>query len=131
MVYQQTTESVEVTVEPIFLEDHSRPLDNHYIWLYQVTIRNKGAESCTLRARHWTTIDANGKVQEIKGAGVVGEEPLLNPGDVFEYSSGTPLSAPSGIMRGTYEMERPSGERFLVEIPAFSLDSPHDSAALN
>ncbi|WP_343560696.1 Co2+/Mg2+ efflux protein ApaG [Kiloniella sp. b19] len=131
MVYQQTTESVEVTVKPVFLEEQSRPLDNHYVWLYQVTIRNNGTETCTLRNRHWKIVDANGKTQEVKGAGVVGEEPILNPGDTFEYSSGTPLNAPSGIMRGTYEMERSSGERFIVEIPAFSLDSPHDRAAFN
>ena len=84
-----------------------------------------------LRNRHWRITDSFGRVQEVRGAGVVGEQPVLKPGEAFEYTSGTPLHTPSGIMVGTYQMETPSGDRFDVAIPAFSLDSPHQKVQLN
>jgi len=129
--YTATTHDISVTVKPIFLEDQSSPPDNHYVWAYRVRIENRGAATVQLRNRHWVITDALGRIQEVRGAGVVGEQPVLKPGESFEYTSGTPLPTPSGIMEGTYQMEREDGERFNVMIPAFSLDSPHQAMRLN
>ncbi len=130
-MYSAVTRSIKVTVKPIYLEDQSSPVDNHYVWAYQVRIENQGADTVQLRNRHWRITDSMGRVQEVRGAGVVGEQPVLHPGDAFEYTSGTPLPTPSGIMVGTYQMETESGERFEIGIPAFSLDSPHQKVNLN
>ncbi len=123
-MYQETTASIVVTVKPFYLEDQSSPDENHYVWAYSVKIENKGADTVQLRNRYWRITDARGQTQEVRGAGVVGEQPVLKPGEAFEYTSGTPLSTPSGIMLGTYQMQRPNGDTFDVKIPAFSLDSP-------
>ena len=123
-MYSATTRSIQVTVEPIYLEDQSSPGDNQYVWAYRVRIENLGRDTVQLRTRHWKITDAFGRVQEVKGAGVIGEQPVLAPGKAYEYTSGTPLPTPSGIMVGSYQMESESGERFDVAIPAFSLDSP-------
>jgi len=130
-VYTETTRSIKITVKPTYLEDQSSPTDNHYVWAYHVRIENGGEETVQLRRRHWRITDAIGRVQEVRGPGVIGEQPILGPGQTFEYTSGTPLSTPSGIMVGTYEMETPRGECFDVAIPAFSLDSPHHPVRLN
>lgn len=130
-MYSETTRSLTVSVQPIYLEDQSSPADNHFVWAYRVRIENAGAETVQLLRRHWKITDAMGRVQEVKGSGVVGEQPVLHPGDSYEYTSGTPLSTPSGIMVGTYEMETLNGERFDIAIPAFSLDSPHQKMRLN
>jgi ApaG protein len=130
-MYSATTHRVTVSVKPIYLEEQSQPADNHYVWAYHVKIRNDGTEALQLINRYWQITDANGRVQEVRGAGVVGEQPTLSPGQSYEYTSGTPLSTPSGIMRGSYEMETASGERVEVDIPAFSLDSPHQPVQLN
>src|SRR5215469_16449067 len=130
-MYSETTRSIKVTVKPVFLEDHSSPSDNHYVWMYQVRIENTGGETVQLRRRHWRITDGMGRIQEVRGPGVVGEQPVLAPGQTFEYTSGTPLSTPSGIMVGTYQMETGSGEHFDVAVPAFSLDSPHQHVRLN
>ena len=130
-MYTQTTRSITVTVSPFFLEDQSSPDESHYVWAYHVRIENAGGETVQLRNRHWRITDSFGRVQEVRGAGVVGEQPVLRPGDSFEYTSGTPLPTPSGIMVGTYQMENQSGERFEVAVPAFSLDSPHQSVQIN
>jgi len=129
--YCATTREISVTVKPIFLEDQSSPTDNHYVWAYHVRIENRGGDTVQLRNRHWVITDALGRIQEVRGAGVVGEQPVLKPGETFEYTSGTPLPTPSGIMQGSYQMERADGERFDVRIPAFSLDSPHQTMRLN
>jgi ApaG protein len=129
--YSATTRSIKVVVKPFFLEDQSSPPEDHYVWAYHVRIENHGPETVQLRRRHWRITDALGRMQEVKGAGVVGEQPILKPGEAFEYTSGTPLPTPSGIMVGSYEMETRSGESFLVRIPAFSLDSPHQPVRLN
>ena len=131
MPYSETTRAIRVTVEPFFLEDQSEPDRNHYVWAYKVNIKNEGAETVKLLNRHWRIRDSNGRLQEVMGAGVVGEQPTLKPGTTFEYTSGTPLPTPSGIMMGSYEMESTSGERFAVRIPAFSLDSPHEPRRIN
>jgi ApaG protein len=130
-MYSATTRDIKITVKPVFLEDQSSPAENHYVWAYHVRIENLGARTVRLRARHWKITDAFGRLQEVKGAGVVGEQPLLEPGQSFEYTSGTPLGTPTGIMSGTYMMETTDGARFDAVVPAFSLDSPHHSAKLN
>ena len=130
-MYHETTESIRVTVKPLYLEDQSSPAENHFVWAYQVRIENVGGETVQLINRHWQITDSMGRTQEVRGAGVVGEQPTLAPGESFEYTSGTPLSTPSGIMVGTYEMEASGGRRFNVAIPAFSLDSPHQPIQLN
>ncbi|MBI1216040.1 MAG: Co2+/Mg2+ efflux protein ApaG [Alphaproteobacteria bacterium] len=123
-MYSSTTRNVTVFVEPRYLDSESVPEKNVYVWAYHVRIENNGAETLQLRTRHWKITDAYGRVQEVRGPGVVGEQPVLKPGESFEYTSGTPLTTPSGIMAGTYAMEAPDGSLLDVAIPAFSLDSP-------
>jgi len=130
-MYSETTRSIQVTVQPIYLEEQSAPDELRYVWAYHVRIENRGPETVQLRTRHWRITDGMGRVQEVKGAGVVGEQPVLEPGGSFEYTSGTPLPTPSGFMVGSYQMETRTGERFDVAIPAFSLDSPHQPMKLN
>jgi ApaG protein len=131
MSYEETTRSIKVTVEPFFLEDQSNPSENHFVWAYRVRIANLGGATVQLRNRYWHIADGFGRVQEVSGAGVVGEQPVLAPGESFEYTSGTPLPTPSGIMKGHYEMEGGDGERFRIVIPPFSLDSPYDKARVH
>lgn len=130
-MYTATTRAIAVTVRPQYLPDQSDPAKSKYVWAYQVRIENKGDATVQLRSRHWKITDALGRQQEVKGPGVVGETPMLRPGDVFEYTSGTPLSTPSGIMGGTYQMVTESGENFDIEIPVFSLDTPTAKRNLN
>jgi len=130
-MYNAVTRLISVTVTPYFIEDQSDPEDNHFVWAYQVNIENAGRETVQLIGRYWHITDANGQVQEVRGDGVVGEQPVLRPGESFEYTSGTPLSTPSGIMVGRYQMETKAGEEFEIEIPAFSLDSPYQRTSLN
>jgi len=124
-MYSSTTRSITVTVEPSYLDDQSEPTQGHYVWAYRIRIENRGNETVQLVNRYWRITDATGRMQEVRGAGVVGEQPVLEPGGSFEYTSGAPLATPSGFMVGRYEMETRAGERFEVDIPAFSLDSPH------
>ncbi len=130
-MYEETTRTIRVMVEPVFLDDQSSPSDDHYVWAYHVRIENLGRETVQLRTRHWRITDANGRIHEVRGDGVVGEQPVLHPGEAFEYTSGTPLATPSGIMVGDYAMESETGEKFTVAIPAFSLDSPHQQRSLH
>jgi ApaG protein len=130
-MYRATTRAIQVTVEPSFVEAESAPDDGRYFWAYKVEITNLGSEPVRLRARHWRITDGNGRTEEVQGAGVVGKQPLLKPGESFAYTSGCPLPTPSGIMVGTYQMENTGGERFDIAIPAFSLDSPHQAIRLN
>jgi ApaG protein len=130
-MYSQSTRSIRITVEPTYLDDQSAPDEQRFVWAYHVRIENQGPETVQLRSRYWRITDARGKVQEVRGAGVVGEQPVLKPGESFEYTSGTPLPTSSGFMVGTYQMENEVGERFDVAVPAFSLDSPHQPQRLN
>ena len=130
-MYQETTNAITVTVKPVYLEDQSSPEESHFVWAYWVKIENEGSETVQLRNRYWRITDSQGQVKEVRGAGVVGEQPVLKPGESFEYTSGTPLSTPSGIMLGTYQMECNDGATFDVTIPAFSLDSPYEGARPN
>lgn len=130
-MYSKITHQIRVTVQPQYLDQQSRPDENHYVWAYSIEISNEGAGDVQLLNRHWIITDGRGQVQEVKGPGVVGEQPVLHPGDSFTYTSGCPLATPSGIMVGRYEMETPDGERFWVDVPAFSLDSPYQGIVLN
>lgn len=130
-MYSQTTRNITIHVEPTYLDDQSAPEDSHYVWKYHVRIENNGEETVQLRNRYWRITDSFGRIHEVRGAGVVGEQPVLKPGHVFEYTSGTPLKTPSGIMVGSYEMENTHGEHFQIPIPAFSLDSPYQPIRLN
>lgn len=130
-MYRTVTNGVQVTVEPRFVAEESHPDDGRWFWAYQVEILNLGGQPVRLRARHWRITDATGRTEEVRGAGVVGEQPLLNPGQSFTYTSGCPLPTPSGIMVGSYRMEAEGGLEFDVAIPAFSLDSPDEARTLN
>jgi ApaG protein len=130
-MYSKTTRMITVTVRPAYLANQSSPAENRYVWAYHVRIDNEGRETVQLRSRFWRITDGFGRVQEVRGPGVVGEQPVLHPGASFEYTSGTPLPTPSGIMVGTYQMETAEGERFDVAVPAFSLDSPHQPVHLH
>jgi ApaG protein len=117
------TRGIAVSVEPTYLEAQSSPESSQYFWAYRITIENQGRVTVQLLTRHWRIMNSRGEVNEVKGAGVVGEQPVLGPGQSFEYTSGAPLTTPSGIMTGTYQMETEGGERFDIAIPSFSLDS--------
>ncbi|MCC6719776.1 MAG: Co2+/Mg2+ efflux protein ApaG [Acetobacteraceae bacterium] len=124
--YSATTRGIQVSVRSFFLADHSRPAEGKFFWAYQVRIENKGAEQVQLLRRSWTITDGRGRIQQVQGDGVIGKQPVLGPGEAFEYTSGTPLDTPSGIMQGAYHMSvAATGEAFEAAIPAFSLDSPH------
>ncbi len=130
-MYNTTTHSIRVSVEPIYLGDQSAPEDDYYVWSYKVTIENKRKGSVIVRHRHWRITDAQGRTQEVHGEGIVGEQPVLEPGTTFEYTSGAPLTTPSGIMGGIYQMTTEDGELLDITIPSFSLDSPFDRRTLN
>ncbi|MEQ9360531.1 MAG: Co2+/Mg2+ efflux protein ApaG [Rhodospirillales bacterium] len=129
--YSETTRGIRVSVTPQYLPDQSAPDDGRYVWADTVRIENQGAETVQLLNRYWRITDALGTSHEVRGEGVVGEQPVLNPGEAFEYTSGTPLATPSGMMMGSYEMETQTGDFFDATVPAFSLDSPHERIHLN
>ena len=130
-MYQANTRKIEVTVTPRFMPERSSAEKSYFFWSYTIEITNHGKETVQLKTRHWKITDAFGRVQEVRGAGVVGEEPVLKAGESFEYTSGVPLQTSSGIMAGTYGMVSADGERFDIDIPAFSLDSPQGKRTLN
>lgn len=130
-MYRATTEGIEVTVEPFYLEEQSEPSESRFVWAYRVTIVNRSETTVRLVSRYWHITDANGRIEEVEGYGVVGEQPELTPGDSYQYTSGCPLTTPSGIMVGHYVMVNDDGGRLAVEIPAFSLDLPDVGRTLN
>ena len=130
-MYTKTTRAIKITVKSFFLDERSSPEQHKFFWAYQVTIENTGQETVTLKNRYWKIIDAHGHQVEVEGEGVIGQQPTINPGMVFEYTSGTPLSTPSGFMVGRYEMHNSLGESFSVDIPAFSLDSQHQPKSIH
>ena len=130
-MYERITNGIKIIVRPHYLEGQSKPEEGHYVWAYTITIENHGRETVTLRTRYWKITDAHGRVQEVRGAGVVGEQPTLKPGDSYQYTSGCPLPTASGFMTGAYQMQVRGGELFNVDIPAFSLDSPHEKHSIN
>lgn len=130
--YSKTTRGVRVSVRSFYLEDQSKPEESRFVWAYRIKIENQGAEPVQLLRRSWQITDGRGRTQNVHGPGVIGEQPLLQPGGEFEYTSGTPLDTPSGFMVGAYHMVVPaSGENFDVAIPAFSLDSPHQGGRVH
>ena len=130
-MYRAVTRKIEVTVTPRFLSERSSPANNYFFWAYTIDIANLGGETVQLKTRHWRVTDATGKLQEVRGPGVVGEEPVLKPGESFEYTSGVPLPTPSGFMVGSYGMITDKGEHFDIDVPAFSLDSSYVERTIN
>jgi ApaG protein len=123
-MYKAVTRGIRVTVEPRYLQEESRPDEGRFFFAYTVEITNLTLERVQLKSRHWRIIDGTGSLQEVRGPGVVGKQPVLGPGESFTYTSGCPLGTPDGTMEGTYTMTSASGETFYAEIPAFSLDAP-------
>jgi ApaG protein len=130
-MYRAVTRQIEVTVEPNFMPERSSIEKRQYFWSYTIVITNSGAETVQLRTRHWIITDASGRKQEVRGEGVIGEQPVLAPGERFEYTSAVPLTTTSGFMTGSYQMVTESGERFEIDVPTFSLDSPDSRRVLN
>lgn len=130
-MYVAITNHIQVTAIPDFMPDRSDPEQGRFFWSYTIEIANLGTQRVQLLSRQWLIIDANGRREEVRGPGVVGEQPLLEPGEIFRYASGCPLCAPSGMMQGSYRMTTDNGETFDVVIPAFSLDSPLSKPTLN
>ncbi len=135
--YSARTGALDVTVRPLFLEDQSDPVANRYVWAYHITLTNHCDDDTSdqarvqLKSRHWIITDAMGRTEEVRGSGVVGDHPVLLCGQSYSYTSGVPLTTPSGIMRGSYQMVDARGNGFEIEIPAFSLDSPYDRPSVN
>jgi len=123
-MYESTTRDIKVIVEPQYLARQSKPEDSYFVWSYTIVIENTGSDTVKLRTRYWHITDGVGRVQEVRGEGVVGEQPIIAPGESFKYTSGAPLATPTGFMSGSYQMETGTGQPFEVEIPAFSLDQP-------
>ena len=130
-MYTETTRSIQIDVEPFYLAEQSEPDKERWVFGYRVRIENHGTETVQLLTRHWRITDGLGRVVEVRGEGVVGEQPLLEPGESFQYTSGTPLPTPTGIMAGSYQMVSGTGERFDVKIPPFSLDAPGARGRVN
>ena len=130
-MYRAVTRNIEVVVTLRFVPDRSSPDTSYFFWAYTIAITNNGHDTVQLKTRHWRITDASGRRQEVRGAGVVGEEPVLEPGASYEYTSGVPLPTPSGFMVGTYGMVSADGEHFDVAIPAFSLDGPETRRTIN
>ena len=130
-MYSKVTNEIKVTVTPAYLDKHSAPEDNHYVWAYTIHLENTGHEPVQLLNRYWHITDSSGIAQEVRGPGVVGEQPVLKPGEAFQYTSGTSLKTPSGIMVGSYQMTTQNGDMFEVDVPPFSLDSPYQVTRIN
>ncbi len=130
-MYEKTTRNIKIQVTPDFLPDQSHPEDDYYVWSYHVRIENNGEMIVQLKSRYWKITDGAGHSHEVEGEGVIGQQPTLAPGESFEYTSGTPLGTPGGIMVGAYKMLDIHGQSFTVDIPAFSLDSPYQYSAIH
>lgn len=130
-VFSKITDDIKVSVIPHFLDEYSEPADSHYVWSYTVQVENLSSRQVQLINRRWIITNAIGQTEEVQGPGVIGEQPVLKPGEGFRYTSGTTLNTPSGIMVGAYEMQDDAGTLFPIEVPAFSLDSPYDSGRPN
>ncbi len=121
---EAVTQGIRVSVESRYAPEYSQPQRNQWFFLYTIQIANEGTEQVQLLARHWVIRDATGRVEEVRGPGVVGETPVLEPGEAFEYTSGCPLPTPFGSMEGSYEMVTAKGERFRAEVARFALREP-------
>jgi ApaG protein len=125
------TSGIRVSVWPQYLVEESDPDESRYFWAYTIEIENESRETVQLRSRIWRITDESGKLEEVRGPGVVGQTPTLKPGETFRYTSGCPLATPSGIMVGSFQMTTEDGEMFDVAVPAFSLDSPDGRRVVN
>lgn len=130
-MYSAVTHDIEVSVETFYLADRSDPADGHFVWAYRISIANHSDRAVKLLSRYWHITDGEGRVEEVRGDGVVGDQPELEPGDSYQYTSGCPLSTPSGIMVGRYTMTDIAGHLFEIDIPAFSLDVPGTRRTVN
>lgn len=131
-MYEQETSGLMVRVLPQFLPEESAPDDHRFVWSYTIEIENRSAEPVQLISRFWRITDENGLTQEVEGEGVVGQQPVIPPGQSFRYTSAAPLAAPSGMMMGAYSMRRVrDGEAFDIAVPLFVLDSPHQQRLAN
>jgi len=130
-MYEQETAGVIVRVDPQFLPHESRPADSRYVWAYTIEIENRRPDPVQLISRFWRITDENGATQEVRGEGVIGQQPVIEPGASFKYTSAAPLAAPSGVMMGAYSMQRQNGEAFDINVPLFALDSPNNSRRAN
>jgi ApaG protein len=130
-MYRAVTHDIAVSVEPVYLDGQSEPDAGRFVWAYHIVIENSSNRTVQLQSRYWRIVDQNGRIEEVRGPGVVGEQPILNPGDSYSYSSGCPLTTPSGTMVGRYQMRDESGRDFEIDIPAFSLDVPGEKRVLN
>ncbi len=129
--FEQTTEGIRVLVASAYIDEQSDPDENRYVWAYQVRVENLGKQPVQLLTRRWRITDGSGRAHEVIGDGVVGDKPVLGPGDHYEYSSGTPLRTSTGFMTGIFQMIDGSGRRFAVEVPTFSLDGPESPQAVH
>lgn len=129
--YEASTNGIRIVVSPRYLPEQSRPSDGRHVWAYDIEITNEGKVTVQLRDRHWIITDGNGCEEHVQGPGVVGEQPILNPGDSFEYSSGCPLQTSSGFMAGHYTMVCEDGTTFAANVPAFALDLPQARRTMN
>jgi len=130
-MYSAVTRGIAVSAVPFYLKDQSDPANGRYVWAYRITIDNRSDEWVKLISRYWHITDGAGRVEEVSGPGVVGDQPELDPGDSYQYTSGCPLSTPSGIMVGRYTMQNGKGELFDIDIPPFSLDLPGKPRSVN
>jgi ApaG protein len=130
-MYEQETAGMVVRVEPQFLPDESRPEDSRFVWAYTIEIENRRPDAVQLMSRYWRITDENGATQEVRGDGVIGQQPVIEPGQSFRYSSAAPLAAPSGVMMGAYSMQRGNGEAFDISVPLFALESPNNARLVN
>ena len=122
---EAVTRGIRVRVQSEYAPEQSRPAQNEWFFVYSVTIANEGAEPVQLVTRHWIIMDGTGRIEEVHGPGVVGKQPILQPGQSFEYTSGCPLPTPFGVMEGTYQMVAENGERFDAKIAPFTLSEPY------
>jgi ApaG protein len=129
--YEAVTRGIRIRVQPEYQEEQSSPEEGYYFWTYTIDILNESEETVQLRSRVWHITDAQGKTEEVRGPGVVGQTPVIPPGQSFTYTSGCPLATPSGIMVGSYQMAGEGGRLFDVAVPAFSLDSPFAVRSMN
>jgi len=130
-MYRAQTKGISVTVEPRYMADRSDPSEQRFFWAYTVEIANSTPAPVQILSRHWIITDETGRREDVRGLGVVGEQPLIEPGSTFTYTSGCPLPTPSGTMVGSYEAISDDGKVFQVDIPAFSLDIPGVARVLN
>lgn len=131
-MYEQETAGMVVRVEPRFLAEESAPSEGRYVWGYAIEIENCRRDRVQLISRFWRITDENGLTQEVRGPGVIGQQPVIGPGQRFRYSSAAPLAAPSGVMSGAYSMQRvDNGEAFDIAVPLFALESPHQARLAN